>query len=323
MYASGLGEGGAAGMPAMSVVVPVYQAGGCLVELHRRLVAALSKLSDAFEIILVDDGSTDGSWQIICDLAAHDTSVKGICLTRNFGQHFAITAGLEHCRGDWVVVMDCDLQDQPEEIERLRAKAREGYDIVFARRKTRQDSAVKRATSTFFFCLYNYFTETHTDSSTANFGIYSRKVVTAYLRMREHSRSFGLFVRWLGYPAASIDVEHAPRYSGTTSYSLPKLAHLAVDLIITQTNKPLRLFVQLGFAISLISFLFGLYNFVMYFFLDVPMGWTSIIVSLFFVGGLNMLGLGVLGLYVGKIFDETKNRPLYVIRSARNLDVGL
>ena len=190
--------------PHLSVVIPVYKAENCLDELYLRLKSALETLAVDFEILLVEDCGGDSSWEIIERLAARDRRVKGIQFSRNFGQHYGITAGLDHCIGDWVVVMDCDLQDRPEEIPRLYAKAQEGYEVVLARRGKRQDPLLKRCTSWLFYKLFSYLADIEYDAQTGNFRIMSRKVVNSVRIMREQLRFFGGLVQWLGFPAACV-----------------------------------------------------------------------------------------------------------------------
>lgn len=303
----------------ISVVIPVYGCGPCLAELCQRLSRTLEKISSDFEIIMVNDHSPDDAWTVIRSLAAKDKRVKGINLARNFGQHYAITAGLDFVQGDWVVVMDCDLQDKPEEIVKLYAKAQQGFDIVFGRRVERKDYFLKRLASTSFHKVYDYFTDQITDSATANFGIFSSKVIEQYRRMREQNRNFALFINWLGYKSAKVDIEHAERTCGKSSYSVRKMVHLAIDGITAYSNKPLRISIAFGFFMSLISFLYGLFLVIRYFFLAVPVpGWTSVMVSMYFLGGLLFANLGMVGVYIGKIFNETKNRPLYLVDETIN-----
>ena len=221
-------------MPIISVVVPVYKAENCLDELYRRLVAALEPITSDFEIILVEDCGGDNSWQVIERLATADKRVRGIQFSRNFGQHYGITAGIDHCQGDWVVVMDCDLQDRPEEIPRLYAKAQEGYDIVLARRIARQDPLLKRITSLLFYRLFSYLADIEYDGASGNFRIMSRKVVASFRRMGEQLRFFGGLVQWLGFPTTSIAVEHAERFEGNSTYNFTKLWKLATETIIAR-----------------------------------------------------------------------------------------
>lgn len=304
----------------ISVVSPVYGCKACLYELYERLVNSLSQITEQFEIILVNDACPQNSWEHIVALCAKDVRVKGINLSRNFGQHYAVTAGLDHARGEWVVVMDCDLQDKPEEIIKLYNKAMEGYDIVFGKRVERQDSFLKRLSSLAFYRVLEYFTDTKHDSSIANFGIYAKKVIETINRYREQNRDFLLFAKIVGFKKIEIEIEHAQRAHGKSSYSLSKLINLAVDMILAHSNKPLRLSIQLGFLIASSSLGFAVWLVLRYFFWHTPTeGWTSLMVSMFFMFGLLFAILGITGLYIGKIFDEVKNRPLYIIGETINL----
>lgn len=298
----------------LSVVVPVYGCSESLEILHQRLCAALASITDHFEIILVEDASPDSSWQMIRRLATNDPKVKGIKLARNFGQHCAITAGLDCAQGDWVVVMDCDLQDQPEMIPRLYHKSNEGFEVVVGVRAKRQDGFFRKTASALFFKIFQYFTDTQIDNRIGNFGLYSRKVIHAVRQLREHHRSFGLLVIWLGFPRAEIEVQHAKRAYGKSTYNFHKMLNLAIESIISYSNKPLKLTVKIGFLLSICSFVYALWLIISYLLWGIPVaGWTSVMVSLYFLAGLNIGSIGMLGLYIGRIFDETKNRPLYII----------
>lgn len=309
-------------MPKISIVSPVYGCKSCLNDLYTRLLITLEKISTDFEIILVNDAGPDKAWPLIKELAERDKRVKGIDLSRNFGQHYAITAGLDYASGDWVVVMDCDLQDQPEEILKLYAKAQEGNQVVFGQRMRRKDSFIKKLTSRLFYFVFNYFTETKFDHTIANFGMYSQKVITNFRLLKEQNRSFPLFIQWLGFNPVFVEIEHSNRLDGKSSYSWGKLLNLAIDVIVAQSNKPLKLSIQIGLLTSFVSFVLGTFFIVKHFILNIAVpGWTSIIVSLFFVSGLIFANLGLLGLYIGKIFNETKDRPLYIIKDSLNLDI--
>jgi polyisoprenyl-phosphate glycosyltransferase len=299
----------------ISVVIPVYKAEGCLYELYKRLTKALSTITENFEIILIEDCGGDKSWDVIERLASEDTRVRGVQFSRNFGQHYGITAGLDICCGDWVVVMDCDLQDRPEEIPRLYSKAQDGYEIVLARRGARHDPPIKRISSWFFYKLFNYLTDIKYDGETGNFRIISRKVVESIRRMGEQLRFFGGLVHWVGFPTSSIEVEHAERYEGKSTYSLSKLWQLASDAIIAHSDKPLRFATRFGFLMALFSFCYGSFifgNAIIYG--SSIAGWSSLFVSLYFIGGIIISLLGIIGVYVGKNFEESKKRPLYIVR---------
>jgi len=301
--------------PLISVVIPVYKAEKILDELYRRLRDALQTVSPRFEIVLVEDCGGDASWPVIERLAQADPRVVGLQFSRNFGQHYGITAGLDQCRGDWVVVMDCDLQDQPEEIPRLYAKALEGYDVVLALRGPRQDPLRKRFTSWLFYRLFSYLADIDFDGDSGNFRIMSRQVVHNFTRMREQLRFFGGQVQWMGFPTTGVQVAHNERFEGASTYTWAKLWKLAADTIIAYSDKPLRMAARLGLTMAAVSFGFGSFLLGRSLFQSSPIpGWSSLIVSLYFIGGLIIGILGILGVYLGKAFDESKKRPLYIVR---------
>lgn len=304
----------------ISIVSPVYQAEKIIPSLIDRIKKAILPITSDYEIILVEDYSSDNSWAIIEHMALTNKHVVGVKLSRNFGQHYAITAGLSFVSGDWVVVMDCDLQDNPDEIPALYQKAEEGFDIVYARRVKRKDKFLKRLSSSVFHAVFNYLSGQKTDKTIANFGIYSRKVIDEFNKMKESARSFGSLLSYLGFSTATIDVTHSVRYEGKTSYSLRKLLKLSTDVILSNSNKPLRLAVQFGFIISILAFLLAIYNVIAYILgiIMVP-GYTSTIFSIWFVGGLIMFMLGVVGLYIGKIFDQVKGRQLFIVDKTINI----
>lgn len=302
-----------------SVVVPVYGCKEALPELHRRLVNVLEKMGKSFEIILVDDHDPQNSWEEIARICAVDSRVRGIKLSRNFGQIRAITAGLDNCVGEWVVVMDCDLQDRPEAIPALYARAEEGFDVVFAKRVERKDSALTKFLSRAFYKVYEYFTDGTYDASLCNFSVSRRVVIENYCKMREHNRGYTMFIKWLGFKQDAIELEGDARFSGVSSYSFRKKVSMAFELITAQSNKPLRLSVNIGFAIAIAAFCFLVFSvFRRLFFQDVAAGWTSIISTIFLMGGMILAAIGVVGLYIGNIFTEVKNRPLYVIEHELN-----
>ncbi len=302
-------------MVHIAAVVPIYRSERTVRELYERLKTALGAISPDFQIILVEDCGGDGSWAVIKDLASKDERVTGIQFSRNFGQHYGITAGLDFCDAEWIVVMDGDLQDPPEEIARLYAKAQEGFDVVHARKIRRRHPWLQEVGSAIFTRVFNALAENRYDSQIGNFRIVSRKVVETYRSMREQLRYFGGLVDWMGFPAAIVDVEHAARPDGRSSYSLARRIRLSTDIIIAYSDKPLRLSVQFGFAIAALAFLGGLYLFFRALFFGFPvMGWGSLIVSLYFLGGIIICNLGILGIYLGKVYDEVKRRPLYVVR---------
>jgi len=301
--------------PLISVVIPVYKAEKMLDELYTRLRDALETVSPNFEIVLVEDCGGDRSWDVIERLAKADPRVVGLQFSRNFGQHYGITAGMDQCRGDWVVVMDCDLQDAPEEIPRLYAKAQEGYDVVLALRGERQDPPLKRLTSWLFYRLFSYLADIDFDGDSGNFRIMSRQVVKNFNRMREQLRFFGGHVQWMGFPTTGIRVQHAERAEGKSTYTFAKLWKLAADTIIAYSDKPLRMAARFGMTMAAVSMGFGAFILIRSLIHSSPIpGWASLIVSLYFIGGLIIGILGIMGVYLGKAFDETKKRPLYIVR---------
>ena len=306
--------------PHISIVSPVYHGEKMVAELVRRNVESVCSITDNYEIILVNDASPDNSWAEIVKQCSLNPKVKGINLSRNFGQHYAITAGLHFAGGEWVVVMDCDLQDRPEEIPNLYKKAMEGFDIVYARRVARKDGFFKRLSSTLFHWVYNWLSGLNADKTIANFGIYKQCVIEEYNSMPERARSFPSLVKYLGFRDTAIDVEHAERAEGKSSYSLYKLLKLSFDVIVSNSNKPLRMAVGIGFGISAVSFLLAIYNLIAKWvgIIRVP-GFTTMVFSIWFVGGLLLFVMGIQGLYIGKIFDQVKGRQLYVVREKINL----
>jgi len=303
----------------LSIVSPVYNSVNTIYTLIDEIEKSVSVFIKDFEIILVDDGSIDESWNEIEKISAQNSFVKGIKLSRNFGQHYAISAGLEHVKGDWIVVMDCDLQDNPTEIPRLFKKAQEGYAIVTAQRINRKDNFFKRWSSKLFWKTLSYLTGTSIDHTVANFGIYRKDVIANLNLMKETIRFFPTMVLWVGFKSTSIKTEHSNRHDGKTTYSYYKMFRLAIDVILANSDKPIRIVIRIGFLISFFSFFLGIY----YLFLRISNqiimpGYTSLIISIWFLGGLTILILGILGLYLGKTFEGVKGRPNYIIEKKTN-----
>lgn len=299
----------------LSVVVPVYGCVGCLEELADQVQAAVEGMSATFELILVDDASPDGAWQRIQELAACRPWLKGLRLSRNFGQHSAISAGIEHSRGRWTVVMDCDLQDVPAEIPALYRKAVDDqFDVVFAQRLERQDTPLKRLSSWGFFSVLGWLTGVAQDPSTANFGIYHRKVVDAVCAMPERDRSFPLMVKWAGFRTAKLPVRHQQRTEGESSYTLRRLLRLAMNIALGYSEKPLRMVAGTGIVCALIAFVMVAISLWRWWDGDIQVaGYTSIIAAIWLIGGLMMFSMGVVGLYVGQVFRNVQGRPYYIV----------
>lgn len=301
--------------PLLSVVVPVYCCARCLRALAQRVFAALDPIGTV-ELILVCDASPDESWSEIRSLASTEPRVRGLLLSKNFGQHYAISAGIEQARGSWVFVMDCDLQDPPEDMPALWQAAQAGNDVVLGQRLQRQDHVLKRTTSALFYRVLGFLTDTRFDASIANFGIYHRRVIDTINAMPERARFFPLMVHWTGFRVARVPVQHARRSHGASSYSFGKLLRLGLDVILSYSDKPLRLVVKLGFAVSLIALLIAGNAIYRYAVGEVTVaGFTSLLASIWLLGGMLLSSVGVVGLYVGRIHLDVKKRPYYVIQS--------
>lgn len=269
----------------ISIVSPVYMAEFTVEELIRQIKNSLREIGVDYEIILVDDGSPDHSWQLIEKSCDADEKIKGIKLSKNFGQHYAITAGLANASGDWVVVLDCDLQDDPKEIINLYRHVQEGYDMVLARRVDRQDGFFKKMTSKVFYSVFGYLTGTKQDATIANYGIYHKKVIKAILSMKDKVRYFPTMAQWVGFSVKYLDVNHNERASGKSSYTLKSLVNLALNNIVAFSSKPLLLTIRLGLVISTISFLLGAYYFILYLNGGITEpGFPSVIISVWFIG---------------------------------------
>lgn len=298
----------------LSIVSPVYRAELILDELVERIAKSIPPAFNSYKIILVDDFSPDKSWQKIVEISNKNSKVRGFKLSRNFGQHYAITAGLNQVSGDYVVVLDCDLQDQPEEIEKLFNESQKGFDIVLARRYERKDSFYKKTVSKLFYKTLSYLTGTKQDATVANFGIYSKQVIDEVVKLEEKIKYFPTMVKWVGFSTAYVNVEHASRSEGKSNYNLKKLLNLALDIILAYSDKPLRLIIKFGLSIAMVSFLMVIYVLFEKITGKVSVsGYASLIISIWFLSGCLLTTLGVVGLYIGKIFEGVKNRPSYII----------
>ncbi|MDX6581333.1 MAG: polyisoprenyl-phosphate glycosyltransferase [Solirubrobacterales bacterium] len=300
-------------MAEISVVVPVFGCRGCLEPLHRRLVSVVSELSSDYELIFVDDRSTDGSWPELLELSAADPAVKLVRLSRNFGQHPAITAGLAEATGEWVVVTDCDLEDPPEEVLRLWSKAQEGYDFVLSRRRRRRQAIWRRAGARIYRWLANALAGTDIDPQYTNLSLLSRPVVDAFLRFRDQDRQYLLMLLWLGFRHETIDVDQDERYAGHSAYSFRQLVRVAADGVFFQTTKLLRWIVYAGFIVGTAGIVLAVLAVVNWIERDPPTGYTSLAVVILILSGMIIASTGVMGLYVGKVFAQVKGRPLYVV----------
>jgi dolichol-phosphate mannosyltransferase len=295
----------------VSVIVPVYGCAGCLVALHDRLATALG--SADWELVLVDDCSPDKSWSILEQLSESDERVRALRLSRNFGQHAAITAGLAEARGDWAVVMDCDLQDPPEEIPRLLATARDGYDVVLTQRDRRRHAWYRRIAARAYYRACSVLLGQPMSSDYSTLSVVSRRVVDAFLTLGDRDRQYLLILHWLGFRRTVLPLRHEDRYEGRSSYTLGKLIEVAVDGMFFQTTRLLRWIVIFGFFMAACGLGLAAVFIAFYFTAHALPGFTALAVLILFVGGFIIVSTGIIGLYVGKIFDQVKGRPLYVV----------
>lgn len=302
-------------MKLISVVIPIYRCSESIPELTTRLHKVLRSIAHtSYEIIFVDDGSPDRAWVKIQQACRAHSCVKGIRLSRNFGQHYAITAGIQASTGTWVVVMDGDLQDQPEDIVSLFKKATNGFDVVWAQRKKRQDSVFRWTVSRMFHTIFAHLSGLPGDVTVGNFSIVHMKVISVIKKMQEQNRSYLQSVKWAGFKQGYVPVTHIRRPYGKPSYTLGSLCAYAIDSITAYSNTTLKLAIIVGFFICFISFIMAFVIIIRYITKGIPVtGWASLIVSMYFLFGLVFSYLGVFGLYLGKVFDESKKRPLFVI----------
>jgi glycosyltransferase involved in cell wall biosynthesis len=299
---------------ALSIVSPVYRAEGVVTELVRRITEAALQITESFEIVLVEDRGPDESWAKIVEVAQKNPRVRGARLSRNFGQHAAITAGLKLAGGDYVVLMDCDLQHDPAEIPRLWSKAQEGCDVVLARIEERKH-APHRNFGAEAFRIFNLLASGREQAETnlGSYSLLSRKVVMAFLQLPEKQRHYLHILRWMGFKVGYIDVKHQKRFEGQSSYTLRKLFRLALDGSVSQSRRLLHLSLGIGAAYVIVAFLMVIYILVRWALWGLKEGWPSIAVLILASTGCLMLAMGVLGLYIGAILEEVRARPLYII----------
>jgi dolichol-phosphate mannosyltransferase len=309
-------------VPQISVVLPVFNERELLPELHRRLTAVLAGMAVTSEIVLVNDGSSDGSWDRILEIANVDRSVKALNLSRNFGHQVAITAGLDAASGDAVVVMDSDLQDPPEVIPEMYAKLLEGYDVAYGQRRRRAgETWLKRTTAKLFYRLIRGLTSLDIPPDTGDFRLMSRRVVDDLARFQEHNRFIRGLVTWVGYNQTSVPYDRDRRYGGVTKFSIGRMITFAVDGITSMSIRPLRLASHFGLLLSIITGT-AIVFLVIYKLAGgagLVQGWTSLAVVMLFLGGVQLSALGLMGEYLGRIHDEVKQRPPYLVRDRVNV----
>ncbi len=300
----------------LSVIVPCLNEQEVICSTHQRLTAALEQAALEFEIIYVDDGSTDATPELLRELQTQDSRVRMVRFSRNFGHQIAITAGLEHASGDAVAIIDADLQDPPEVILEFLQKWMDGYDVVYGVRSERDgETAFKLWTAKAFYRLIGKLSETPIPLDTGDFRLMDRRVVEALLSMPERDRFVRGMVSWLGFSQVALPYHRAARAAGTTKFSLFKMLRFATDGIVSFSISPLRLATWMGFAASGFAILVMLYTlYERVFGTGVVRGWTSTMMAILFIGGVQLICLGIIGEYVGRIYGEAKRRPLYVVR---------
>jgi glycosyltransferase involved in cell wall biosynthesis len=306
-------------MTHLSVVIPVYNESSLIEELVKRVKTNVKLITEDFEIIIVDDGSQDNTWNLIENEAKSENRIKGIKFSRNFGHHYAITAGLHNSDGEWVVVMDGDLQDRPEVIPDLYKKAQEGFDVVFVSRQNRPEKLYYRIAQKIFYWILRSLSGLDFDSRQANFSIIRKKVVEAFKNFPENSRFYVSTVKWIGFNRSFILADHGIRYSGKPSYTLRKRLKLAFDVIIAFSERPLKFVIGLGLFFSISSIFIIVWIIFKYLRDDYTViGWPSLIIATTFTTGIILIVLGIIGLYIGEIFKQVKNRPLYIVSESIN-----
>lgn len=304
----------------LSIVSPCYGAPSLLKELAKQTAAVASQITDDYEIILVEDGSPDNSREIIREICQQDKHVKGVFLSRNFGQQPAINAGLDVATGEWIAVLDCDLQNPPQHILSLYQKAQEGYDIVFASRQERPDNYFMTQGSKLFNRMMSFLTGVKQDESVAEFVLYNRKAVDAMKQMGDYVRYYPLMNQWVGFRTAAVPVPHDVRTDGKeSSYSISKRIELAVTTSIAFSTKMLHMIVYFGLGITLLALLFAAYLAIETLIAGIDVsGWFTLFVSMWFIAGILIMVMGIVAIYIGNIFIEVKRRPSYLISEVLN-----
>ncbi len=303
----------------ISIVIPVYGCPSALVPLYDKLTSVLGGMGVTYEIVMVDDCDKMNSWEEVQKVALKDERVKAIHFTKNFGQGCAITAGVRQAQGDWIITMDCDLQDNPDNIPDLYAKAKEGYDVVFVRRRQRKESFFVRLFAKWYHDLLCLLSGVEFDYDLATYLIASRRASDHYIASKDRGRDFGVFLMWLGFKHTFVEYEQERRYEGKSSFTFIKKWKTAVGIISTYSNRPLYASIWVGAFSAVFSFIYIIYALIQYFVYDAnPEGWTTVAAALFFFGGAILSTLGIIGIYLGNVFDMSKDRPLYAIQESIN-----
>ncbi len=299
----------------LSVIIPVYNEAANVLVLYQRLLQAIQPMGIRYELLFVNDGSTDWSLSIIKELTFEDNTVRYIDFTRNFGQQIAISAGLDNARGEAIVILDGDLQDPPELIPELYARYQQGHPVVYAKRRTRAgESATKLATARLFYRLLTRITHVSIPVDAGDFRIISRKVADTLKRMPEQQKFIRGQISWIGFPQTFVEYDRPERTQGQSGYSYSKMIRLALDGITSYSNLPLKIATVSGFVVSGISFLVMLYTLYSRFIIrDYVPGWSSLMISILFLGGVQLIAIGIIGEYISRLSENVRNRPLYII----------
>jgi len=297
----------------LSVVVPVYGCRGCLRELCARVARAVTPVVRSYEIVLVDDGSPDDAWAEIRTLVDSQSAVRGVRLTRNFGQHAAITAGISVSEGDWIAVLDCDLEDPPEVLPEMYRMAGAGYEVVVGRRTRRTQGSLRALLSKLYFVILNRLSDVRLDPAQGALSLFSRRVSAEYLRLGDGDRHHVMILKWLGFRTVTLDYEQDPRFSGHSSYTMRALLGSAASGLLFQTTGLLQHVIYTGLTLAALGFLVAAFLVYQRFAADIQPGWTSLAVLILIVGGIIVASVGVVGLYVGRLFEKSRGRPLFLI----------
>jgi len=307
-------------MTHITAVIPLLNEEKLVGELIRRVEFNLRKISPDYRVIIIDDGSTDSTWEKIKNEGADNSRISGIKFSRNYGHHYAITAGINNSDSDWVIVMDGDLQDRPEVIPDLYSKAQEGFDIVFVNRIERKESLIYLLVQKIFYKTLNILSGLNFNSKQANFSIISKKVAESHRLFNEQARFYVSTIKWLGFSTSSINARHGERFDGKPSYTIKRRIKLAFDVIVTFSERPLKFAISIGIVLSVSSILIAIWIAVKALNSEFTvLGWPSIIFSIFFTTGINLIILGILGIYLGRVFNEVKRRPLYIEEERMNI----
>jgi dolichol-phosphate mannosyltransferase len=306
-----------------SIISPVYNSERIVKELVKRISESITLITPNYEIVLVEDGSSDESWEAIESECKKNQLVKGIKLSRNFGQHYAISAGIKYASGDILIIIDCDLQDDPKYFNELVDGYNKGYDIVYTIRKQRNFSFFKNVTAKCFYQVFNYLVDNKSLKGSEMVGSYSlisRKVADSFNKIYDYRRHYLMILRWLGFRHTFVEVEHTERFEGKSSYNIVKLISHALDGIVSNSNKVLKITAVSGLVLSITSFIIALVIIISYIISPFQAGWASLSVLILFFSGLIIMSIGICGIYIGKIFEQTKKRPLYIVSKAVNLE---